>query len=957
MGKIQRKIILLTSAVLFVITSWPSAAVSAEEGTARDGGFGGLAGKADAESYSEYIKRYESAAQPETEIVIEPASFIRSEGSVSIAEDGSVNTGNDSYLEWEITVEQAGLYNLKIDYYPTVSKGGGIERTLYIDGGVPFKEASYMTFSRVYTDGEIQKNAKGDELTPEQIESPRWLEYILCDSERFESGYLKVYLTEGVHSVILEANKEELCLGDITFCNIEEPVSYEEYLSENGESSELENTETIRIEAEDALEKSGFTNYPTSDKSSYATNPQDPIRTKLNIISGDKWSSAGQWIIWEFEVAETGYYQIAPRFKQDTYEGAYTSRKVYIDGECPFEEAKFIKFSYTSSWEVQPLSYNDEPLRFYLDAGTHTLTMEVVLGEMADVIKRVQNSLDSLNENYRRILMITGVSPDIYRDYNFEDLIPEVLENFKAQSAELKSVIEEINRLADVSGDFTNNINKVIIVLDQIEDDPEKISELFSTFKDNLSSMGTWIQNAMSQPVELDSIYIVPEGGEYPSDGNNFFKNFWFKVKQFVLSFGEDYQSFASEITEEDYANNNVVTVWMTNGREQSQIMQRLTEQYFTPETGIKVNVQLVAATALLPAVTAGLGPDVGMNLTSSTPIDFAIRGAAVDLTEFDDFETVAGMFNEAALTPFTFEGSVYALPETLTFLMSFYRTDIFEELGLTVPATWDEFYEVVWELQQKNLEVGFPVNAKASTISNANLYGIELFLYQAGGSLYNEDYTATAMDSDLNIDCFERLSELFTLYKFPVDYDFANRFRSGEMPYGIAEYTMYNQLTIFASEIKGLWQMAPVPGTVKDDGTVNYTSPASSTGIMLLQSSECKDKAWEFMKWVMSTDIQSRYARELEGVLGPAGKQATANTNAIESMSWTSDEYKALRSQMQNLAGTPEIPGGYYTARAVDFAFSAVYANGENPVNSLLNNIDGINDEITRKRKEFGLD
>ena len=60
---------------------------------------------------------------------------------------------------------------------------------------------------------------------------------------------------------------------------------------------------------------------------------------------------------------------------------------------------------------------------------------------------------------------------------------------------------------------------------------------------------------------------------------------------------------------------------------------------------------------------------------------------------------------------------------------------------------------------------------------------------------------------------------------------------------------------------------------------------------------------------------------------------------------------------QKKSLTGTPEIPGGYYTARAVDFAFSGVYASGDDPVNSLLNNVTDINDEITRKRKEFGLE
>jgi ABC-type glycerol-3-phosphate transport system substrate-binding protein len=307
-------------------------------------------------------------------------------------------------------------------------------------------------------------------------------------------------------------------------------------------------------------------------------------------------------------------------------------------------------------------------------------------------------------------------------------------------------------------------------------------------------------------------------------------------------------------------------------------------------------------------------------------------------------------------MTPFSFNGSVYAMPETMTFLMMFYRTDIFEELALKAPTTWDEFYEVIWELQQQKLDVGFPINAKTSVVSNMNMYGIELFLYQNGGTVYNKELNASAMSQDLNVECFEKMAELFTLYKFPVDYDFANRFRSGEMPLGIVEYTMYNQLTIFASEIKGLWAMAPVPGTVKEDGTVNNTSPAASSGIMMLKSAENYDNAWEFIKWVTSDETQTRYANEVESVLGAAAKQATANLSTIGNMSWTDAEYKALRAQINSLQGTPEIPGGYYTSRAIDFAFADVYAGGKEPSSALLTQVEMINQEIARKRKEFGL-
>ncbi len=906
--------------------------------------------------YREYRESVKNTSDAKEEITINGLDYTSSKGLVETGENGGLLTGSDSKVTWSFNVSSPGFYQILVEYFPTVSKGGAIERTLEIDGAVPFKEARYIEFSRVYTDGEIKTNSKGNQVTPEQLEKARVLTYKFHDANSFISEDLSVYFTEGEHTLSLTAHKEKLEVIELVLSPEKTLPSYSEYLKKHSANDKSDNKEIITVEAESIKEKSSFTIYPTSDKSSAATYPQHPVKTRLNIISGEKWGKVGQWITWEIDVKKEGFYSIAPRFKQDAYDGGFVSRKIYIDGECPFKEAASLRFDYSGSWNVKALG-GEEPYLFYFDKGTHQIKLEVVLGDLSEIINKIQSALTSLNADYRRILMITGPAPDIYRDYGYEELIPDVLKDFKAQTEVLKSAIEELNEKSNVKGDFTNSINKLIIILEQIEEDPEIISELFATYKDNLASLGTWIQGIMSQPLALDRIYFVPQGKELPDSGDKWFKNIWFKIKMFVLSFSEDYQSFATEITPEDYENGKVVSVWMTNGREQSQILQKLTEQYFTPSTGLKINVQLVAATALLPSALAGTGPDVAMNLPSSTPIDFAIRKAAVDLSRMEGFDEVVKRFHPTAIMPFSFNDSVYALPETMTFLMMFYRTDIFEELSLKAPTTWDEFYEVIWELQQQKLDVGFPINAKTSVVSNMNLYGIELFLYQNGGTLYNEKLSASAMSKDLNVECFEKMAELFTLYKFPVDYDFANRFRSGEMPLGIVEYPMYNQLTIFASEIKGLWAMAPVPGTVQPDGSINNTSPSASSGIMILEGAENYENAWEFIKWVTSDETQTRYATEIESVLGAAAKQATANLSAIESMSWTDAEYKALKSQIGSLQGTPEIPGGYYSARAIDFAFADVYAGGKDPASALLTQVEMINQEISRKRKEFGLD
>ena len=60
------------------------------------------------------------------------------------------------------------------------------------------------------------------------------------------------------------------------------------------------------------------------------------------------------------------------------------------------------------------------------------------------------------------------------------------------------------------------------------------------------------------------------------------------------------------------------------------------------------------------------------------------MRGAVRNLAEHEDFEEVAERFYSSAMVQFTYQDGVYALPETQTFQVMFYRKDIMEELGLS---------------------------------------------------------------------------------------------------------------------------------------------------------------------------------------------------------------------------------------------------------------------------------
>ena len=50
--------------------------------------------------------------------------------------------------------------------------------------------------------------------------------------------------------------------------------------------------------------------------------------------------------------------------------------------------------------------------------------MQSVLGEFSQIISGVQECVTELNSIYRKVIRITGVSPDEYRDYQIEASIP-----------------------------------------------------------------------------------------------------------------------------------------------------------------------------------------------------------------------------------------------------------------------------------------------------------------------------------------------------------------------------------------------------------------------------------------------------------------------------------------------------------------------------------------------------
>ncbi|MDD4422568.1 MAG: ABC transporter substrate-binding protein, partial [Eubacteriales bacterium] len=632
----------------------------------------------------------------------------------------------------------------------------------------------------------------------------------------------------------------------------------------------------------------------------------------------------------------------------------------------------------------------------------------------------IENSLATINTYYRKILMITGPEPDEYRDYYFQRLIPDVVKGLKEQSAILQDQSDKLTKITGNKGEHSAQLDKISVYLNRMGTYTSTIAASMKTLKDYLAALGTWLTDTQNQPLYLDYICIQAVEAEAPQAEPGFFQSFWGELQKFWMSFFADYNSIGS-MTEEGVTTAELekvaIEVWTTTSREQAQIIRSLVDDNFSSIYNIPVEVKLVVAGTLLPATLAGTGPDISMGSGQGDPVNYAIRSAVKSLNtltgdtnvgynfndfsrwadnpiyskfldKIDTFDEVTERFAEAAMVPITLYGETYALPETMNFPMMFYRKDIFAELGIEVPNTWEDFYDIIYTLQANMLDMGvLPGGVAHATIrmyqQNEQLYDMGdydryLNLYRENGytddklkelgyAYTNEDGVIIPktdgmtinLDSDLALAAFKEECELFTVYDFPYQYNLATRFRQGIMPIAIADYSStYNTLIVFAPEIKGLWEFTPLPGTPSIDGKINNTTVASITAMIMMRSVTDDNAlaAWTFMQWWTNAEVQSAYGNEMVALLGPSAKQSTANIEALTNMPWSKDEYDNLVAQFNAVICTPEVPGSYITGRYAGFAFLDVYNDGEESVDTMLSYIDDINSELSRKRKEFGL-
>lgn len=886
--------------------------------------------------------------------------------------DAFYTTEAGTTMTFVVDVKESGLYSLNLDYLILDAKDAEIYVSLMVDNKLPFKEATNMELKRMYNfyNTELSENLdiSGNQIRPKQQEIFGWQNTTMTNPEGIYRNPYKFYLKEGQRTITLKFYNQPGVIGGIQLTAPRKSVSYEDYVASIGNSDKVYNGDAIRFEME-VPEYSSSVSLRMEYDNDYASSPASYKVIRYNVFGGARWSSGGDAVHWVFDVPETGWYQIGFRYQSLTTNVA-SYKEILFDGQILFEELEEYCFPYADGWIGDCLKdANNEPYMIYFEAGQHTMTLTNKLGPLRHTYQSLDEAIESISNMVNQIAKITasarsesgGYVVDKNRDWDLQKYLPNLqtdLENYVNTFRRCYVDIKAAN--GGKLPSYGSAVKVAYELFVELEDDMEKVPTSLNDITDALTGLSNTMVSVKEQAITVDYMVMSEKGYAYKEAYTSFFEDFYVGVIRFKDTFIKDYSAVGTrEMSDEDMPE---IEVYVSRGREYVDIMRNLVAEQFTPDYGVKVNLNMVAGSSeglIMQRYVAGTAPDAAISIGTGTPFEYAVRGALLPLNQFEtttlNGNTVLGFndlleqsYYESTITPFLYQGNYYGFPETQNWQALFYRTDIFEELNIEAPDTWDDVYNILPALTKDGYSFYYPYG-----VGNYNS-----FLYQHGGDFYDYDGLKSALDTDEAYNAFVEYSDLFLQYNFIYAADFYMRFKSGEMPVGIADLTFYGKLKYSAPELNGKWAILPIPGheVTNENGetVVNRSVNGVASCSIIISSTKYPEETWAFLQWWASDAVQEEYGKEVEATFGVASRWNSANKKAIASLPYTLEELDVIYEQWSWIQESPNVLGGYYTSRYLTTALNQHVLQGVNARVALEDAIKEINKEMIRKQEEY---
>ncbi len=296
----------------------------------------------------------------------------------------------------------------------------------------------------------------------------------------------------------------------------------------------------------------------------------------------------------------------------------------------------------------------------------------------------------------------------------------------------------------------------------------------------------------------------------------------------------------------------------------ESSKFDEIIKKFEAANPGIKIEVERNNESnfydKLVTTIMGGSAPDIA-RVEPPKAAQYIAAGYAANLDSYISAD-LRKQFFDGTLQPLMKDGSLYGVPQDVSTLALFYRTDMFQKAGISnPPATWDELVTDAQKLTD-------PANG---------IYGISLFggwgafefypwFWQAGGEMLKQDGSKITItfNSPEGVNALQFWVDLVNKYKvMPTgtanigEDDVKGPFMAGKVAMftsGSWSIASLKQNT----DIEGKWSVAPLPAGK------NSASVLGGMDMIILDQSLHKEEAAKFINFLMQDDIQLDWAKSL---------------------------------------------------------------------------------------------
>lgn len=303
------------------------------------------------------------------------------------------------------------------------------------------------------------------------------------------------------------------------------------------------------------------------------------------------------------------------------------------------------------------------------------------------------------------------------------------------------------------------------------------------------------------------------------------------------------------------------ITFWHQYDKANAELLDQFVSEFNQTHTDIQVEAVIQPSydeykTLIQTSILSNTTPDVAavdliwvpgiVASNALSPLDSFIKGD--ENFDIDDFYPMLTQYD-------VIDGVRYGLPMSANNMQVIWNKDLFEQAGLdpeTPPATWDEMKAMAIQCSNEDEGiVGFEFYTQPT--GEGITWQFQVWLWAAGGEFLNADNTAAAFNTPEGLEALTFVSDMLA--------------GNGSIPapwgaFGDGKACMQldgSWLFGYRKDAPFDWGIAPVPAP--EGGTT--ASNVGGERLILFKNSEHPDAAWEFMKFLTSTETQLRWDKE----------------------------------------------------------------------------------------------